>query len=82
MAQKAGEAISNVMESNKKVAQLKHEFRIPDRTANLTSDFGVKEPTHDLWLSASTEERKGPLLLEDNLAREKASLVTMELCSR
>ncbi|KAL3423350.1 catalase a [Phlyctema vagabunda] len=37
----------------------------------MTSNFGVKQSNADNWLSASTADRQGPQLLEDNFAREK-----------
>jgi catalase len=73
--QKAGEAVSGAMESNKKISDLQHEYRTPKDSTVLTSDTGVKEPTHDIWLSASTGDRQGPQLLEDNFARQKLSIV-------
>jgi len=59
------------MASNKKVSQLEHDYRVPSSSSLLTTDFGVKYPTHDISLSASVGDRKGPLLMEDNLSREK-----------
>lgn len=44
-------------------------------SAHVTSDFGVKIPSHDIWLSASTGDRQGPQLLEDNFGREKVGLL-------
>lgn len=69
--QKAGEAVTGAMSSNKKVANMQYETREPTSKTHLTSDFGVKEPSHDEWLSATTGDKQGPLLLEDNFAREK-----------
>lgn len=68
--QKAGEAVSGAM-SNKKIADMKPKYRVQTAKHHLTSDTGVKQSTHDNWLSASTGDRQGPLLLEDNFAREK-----------
>ncbi|PMD47036.1 catalase-domain-containing protein [Hyaloscypha variabilis F] len=59
------------MQSNQKAANMKHEIHEPTSSDPLTSDFGVKSTSHDIWLSASTGDRKGPQLLEDNFAREK-----------
>lgn len=69
--QKAGEAISGAMSSNKKLADMKSDIRVPTSSHHLTSDFGVKSSSHDNWLSASTGDRQGPALLEDNFGREK-----------
>jgi len=71
--QKAGEAISGAVSTNKKITDMKHDVRKLSSTAPLTSDFGVKQNSHDIWLSASTGDRQGPLLLEDNMAREKVT---------
>ena len=69
--QKAGEALSGAMSSNKKIADMKPDYHWVTSKDLLTSDTGVREPSHDIWLSASTGDRKGPQLLEDNFAREK-----------
>jgi len=69
--EKAGEAISGAVASNKKVTDMKHDVRPVTSNDYLTSDFGVKQTSHDNWLSASTGDRQGPALLEDNFAREK-----------
>ena len=73
--QKAGSAITTAMESNKKIAEMKNPsgFREMGSKIPLTTDTGVRQPTHDEWLSASTGDRLGPLLLEDNFAREKVN---------
>jgi catalase len=68
---RATEAVTSAMESNKKAADMKPEMREPTSSDHLTSDFGVKGITHDTWLSASTGDRTGPALLEDNFGREK-----------
>ncbi|RDW88620.1 catalase-1 [Coleophoma cylindrospora] len=69
--EKAGEAISGIMSSNKKTADMKMNIVEPTSSTPLTSDFGVKQHDTDNWLSASTGDRQGPALLEDNFAREK-----------
>jgi len=69
--QKAGEAISGAVSTNKKITDMKRDVRKLSSSSPLTSDFGVKQNSHDIWLSASTADRKGPQLLEDNMAREK-----------
>ena len=71
--QKAGEAISGAMSSNAKISEMKPDYRWVTSKDHLTSDTGVRQPSHDIWLSASTGDRKGPQLLEDNYGREKAS---------
>lgn len=69
--EKAGEAISGAMSSNKKTADMKPNMVELNSSTPLTSDFGVKQSDTDNWLSASTGDRQGPLLLEDSFAREK-----------
>lgn len=69
--QKAGEAITGAMSSNKKIGEMKNDMHHQNASDPLTSDFGVKNPSHDNWLSASTADRQGPALLEDNFGREK-----------
>lgn len=66
--QKAGEAVG--VAPNKKIADMKRNTRVIDSTP-MTNDHGVKQSNTDITLSASTSERKGPQLLEDNWAREK-----------
>ena len=73
-AQKAGEAISGAMAGDKKAAEMEHDIRVPTSSTHFTSDFGVKNPTYDNWLSASTGDRQGPALLEDKFGREKVQL--------
>lgn len=68
--QKAGAAVSSAM-SDKKTVDMLPEIREPNTKEPLTSDFGVKHGNHDNWLSASSNDRQGPLLLEDNFGREK-----------
>lgn len=70
--QKAGEAVSGAFSNNKKTSDLKHNMKAEATSSDhATSDFGVKIPSQDIWLSASTGDRKGPQLLEDNFGREK-----------
>lgn len=72
--QKAGEAVSHAMSSNKKVADMKSNIHEPTSSDRITSDFGVTNGNTDIWLSASTGNYKGPQLLEDNFAREKVGI--------
>lgn len=67
----AGEAVSGALSSNKKLSDLRKDTTEPDNKTHLTSDFGVKGPTHDIWLSASSGDKQGPQLLEDSFGREK-----------
>lgn len=69
--QKASEAVSGAISSNRKIADMKPETKELSSSDRLTTDYGVKQLTHDNWLSASTGDRQGPQLLEDNFSREK-----------
>lgn len=69
--QVAGQAVSHAMSTNKKTADMKPNMVEPTSSDRLTSDFGVKQNNTDVWLHASTGDRQGPALLEDNFAREK-----------
>lgn len=69
--EKAGEAVAGAISSNKKITDMKKDTIDPTSKDFLTSDFGVKQNSHDIWLSASTGDRQGPQLLEDNHGREK-----------
>ncbi|SRR6266536_3495968 len=71
--------IKGTMTANKKIADMNSEMRIPTITHHLSSEWGVKQNSHDIWLQASTGDRQGPLLLEDNHAREKVELVTHQI---
>lgn len=55
-----------------KVADLAKDTKeLTDKT-HQTSDYGVKLPSDpDHWLSASSEDRQGPSLIEDPFSREK-----------
>jgi catalase len=69
--EKATEAISHAMSSNKKVTDMKRDMVEPNSKQSLTSDTGVKMGNMEEWLSATTDDRQGPALLEDNFGREK-----------
>ncbi len=77
-----GEAIAEAMTAtgtmtndSKKVKCLREHFVNQTENDVLTSETGVRQPTHDNWLSASTKDRQGPALLEDNFAREKVRMM-------
>ncbi|KAF2017729.1 catalase-domain-containing protein [Aaosphaeria arxii CBS 175.79] len=42
-----------------------------DKNNRITSDFGVKQTNTDDWLKVASEDKTGPMLLEDPFAREK-----------
>ncbi len=59
------------MSSNQKLTDMKRDVVEPSSKQPLTSDTGVKMGNMDEWLSATTNDRQGPALLEDNFGREK-----------
>lgn len=76
----ASQILGNVAEKAKdltgakstKVAQLAADTKdVHDKSYRITSDFGVKQTNTDDWLKAASEDKTGPMLLEDHFAREK-----------
>jgi catalase len=59
-------------ERSQKVADLAaHTKDVGDKSYRITSDYGVKQTNTDDWLKVATEDKTGPMLLEDHFAREK-----------
>jgi catalase len=54
-----------------KATQLEESMVAPDTKSRITSDFGVRQSNTDDWLRIATDDRTGPMLLEDPFAREK-----------
>lgn len=71
--QKAGDAVSGGLSSNKKVKDLSDRMANPTSNSPITTDFGVKVLDTDHWLSASSNSTRGPALLEDGIGREKVN---------
>lgn len=57
-----------------KIADLSKDTKEPTDKTELTSDYGVKLPDPEHWLSVSSEDRQGPSLIEDPFSREKVRL--------
>lgn len=57
-----------------KIADLSKDTKEPTDKTHLTSDYGVKLPNPEHWLSFSSEDRQGPSLIEDPFSREKVRL--------
>lgn len=49
-----------------------------DEKNKLTTDYGVKLSNTDDWLKVVTEDKTGPMLLEDSFGREKVISVTYQ----
>ncbi|PPJ61255.1 hypothetical protein CBER1_06732 [Cercospora berteroae] len=58
--------------SNAKVADLeKNTKNVFDEQNRITTDYGVRQHTTDDWLKVHSEDKTGPMLMEDHAAREK-----------
>lgn len=64
---KAGNAIM----ADAKQAQLAENTVEHDPKTQMTTDFGAKINNTDDWLRVTTNDKTGPMLLEDPIAREK-----------
>ena len=53
----------------KQLDEVSHNYG--EKNARITSDYGVKQTNTDDWLKVASEDRTGPMLLEDGFAREK-----------
>ena len=43
----------------------------PSSDDRYTTDYGVRQANNDDWLKVTSEDKTGPMLLEDVFAREK-----------
>ncbi|KAH8884950.1 catalase [Thozetella sp. PMI_491] len=57
--------------SGDKVSDLERDFRTADSQSRITTDYGVKQSNTDDWLKVVSEDKTGPMLLEDAFGREK-----------
>lgn len=67
---KAGNAVS-MASQDAKINDLARNIRESDSNSRLTTDYGVKQTTADDWLKVVTEDKTGPMLLEDPFGRER-----------
>ena len=67
------QAVMGSQGSQAKVAQLASDTVEPTKDTRITTDFGTKQTNTDDWLKVNNEKHTGPMLLEDNFAREKVS---------
>lgn len=73
-----GESISDSaknMFENEKIADLKKDVKDSHSKQHTTTDYGIKVADLDHWLKVVDEEndKVGPSLLEDQIARERVS---------
>lgn len=67
--QKATHAVTG--HGGDKVADLQKETKEMTPEGCLTTDYGVKQTTADDWLKVASDDKIGPMLLEDPFARER-----------
>lgn len=57
---------------NSKLTNMSPDYKDVHAKGNvITTDYGVKQSNTDDWLKVATEDKTGPMLLEDHAAREK-----------
>ncbi|KAF1988580.1 catalase-domain-containing protein [Aulographum hederae CBS 113979] len=66
---KAQQAVTGQDAKQQDMAHNKKDYM--DSKARLTTDFGVKQSNTDDWLKVASEDKTGPMLLEDGHGREK-----------
>ncbi|KXJ88827.1 catalase [Microdochium bolleyi] len=54
-----------------KIAQLERDTVTVTKDDRITTDYGVRQGDTDNWLGVSTDDKQGPMLLEDSAGREK-----------
>ncbi|MBE3041617.1 catalase [Candidatus Bathyarchaeota archaeon] len=69
--QKAQQSVQNTATKNKKLVELQADTVDGTLKQPQTTDHGVGITDPDHWLRVATEQRSGPSLLEDQIAREK-----------
>lgn len=72
---KVQEAVQKAASKEKKHVELSNDTTDVNKNQSLTTDAGVKISNTDQWLRAANEDRTGPMLLEDQIAREKVSCI-------
>lgn len=58
-------------EKGSKISQLDTISQDVTKDDRITSDYGVRQENTDDWYRVTTNDRTGPMLLEDSFAREK-----------
>lgn len=66
-------AVQNASSKEKKVVDLSRDTADVHAKTPFTTDHGMKVSDTDHWLKAVDDEKTGPSLLEDQIAREKVS---------
>lgn len=63
------------MAQNTKISEMEKDMVDTSKQTGMTTNHGIAVSNTDIWLSATTSDRQGPQLLEDEWAREKVSSV-------
>lgn len=70
-AEAAAEAKANAMSADGKFADMKKDTVEINGKQHMTTDYGIKISDPDHWLRVASDSSTGPMLLEDQIAREK-----------
>lgn len=76
---KAQEAVQGAASTNKKQVDLERDTADVHSKLPQTTDHGVRVSSSENWLRAVDQNRTGPSLLEDQIAREKVRRTTTVL---
>jgi hypothetical protein len=63
-----------------KINDLAQETKEMTSSARLTTDYGVKQTSADDWLKVVSQDKQGPMLLEDPLGRERVCRLSSRPC--
>lgn len=75
LSQAKEKAVEMTSAKNQKIADLSAATKdVHDKNWRITSDWGTKQSNTDDWLKVASEDKTGPMLLEDPFAREKVCL--------
>lgn len=68
----------NMAVADAKTADLAKDTVDANTKCPMTTDYGIKISNPDNWLRVGSEKQTGPSLLEDQIAREKVGLRSMQ----
>lgn len=66
-------AAANTKVADGKLADLQKDTVEVNGKQHMTTDYGIKISDPDHWLRVGSDQNTGPMLLEDQIAREKVS---------
>jgi catalase len=67
----AASATKNAKSADGKFADMQKDTIELNDKDHMTTDYGIKISDPDHWLRVADEKKTGPMLLEDQIAREK-----------